>query len=120
MRYWSGAEVHYASDTAPAVIVTGAPETRVIVPGDVWHIESTRKDGAKVWRLVHPGQLVRATKPVDDSLSDILSETLESMPTNGLHPALQNKLQGEAKRLYPEIRAEAAADAAQFIDFLRD
>jgi hypothetical protein len=120
MRYWSGAEVHYASDTAPAVIVTGAPDTRVIVPGDIWQIESTRRDGAKIWRLVTPGKLVRSVKPLDDSLSGVLSQTLETMPTNGLHPALKNTLQGEAKRLYPEIVAEAVADVQQFIGFLRD
>src|SRR5687768_9029923 len=107
MRYWSGAEVHYASDTAPAIIVTGAPDTRVNVPGNTWHIESTREDGAKIWRLVTPGQLVRTTKPIDDDLSDVLSQKLASMPTNDLHPALKNTLQGEARRLYPEIMPEA-------------
>jgi len=119
MRYWSGAEVNYATDAHAAVIVTGAANTRVIVPGDIWRLESERDDGAKIWRLATSGKLVRTDRPEAASLADVLIAKLALMKPKGLHPAWQGTLEGEAKRLYPEITPEAVADVSTFIDFLK-
>jgi hypothetical protein len=119
MRYWSGAEVNYATDANPAVIVTGAADTRVTVPNDIWRLEKERGDGAKIWRLAKSGVLARTEKPVAPKLADVLVAKLASIKPSGLHPAWQNSLEGEAKRLYPEITPEAVADVSTFIDFLK-
>lgn len=122
MRFWSGAEVTFGSDYfGAAIMISGSPQTRVVVPHNLWRLDEEQADGTRLWRLAAgKGTVERIQKPADNALSATLANALMGVEAAGLHPAIQLGLEAEARRLYPEIERRVDNQFHKFLAYLRD
>lgn len=121
MRLWSGTQIAYGNDNSgPAVLAMGNTlSTRAHADKD-WKLELTKTDGTRIWRPLNAGSLERIQVPCPDELAEVLTKAISGLPDQGLHPAISNGLDKEAKRLYPELNPDIIELFSSFVSYLRE
>jgi len=121
MRLWSGTQIAYGNDNSgPAVLAIGKALSTTAHSVKDWKLELTKADGTRIWRPLIAGNLERIQVPCPDELAEVLTNAISGLPDQGLHPAISNGLDNEAKRLYPELNPDIAKLFSSYVSYLRE
>lgn len=121
MRLSNGIDLTFGSDyLGPALLIENDSAARLLTNTEEWELDSKSSldSPRRCWRLTDGTAITRTTNQCPSEYLDILLAEIDKLPAHNIHPALEQGLESEAKRLLPEISAEANHKYQEFIALL--
>jgi hypothetical protein len=121
MRLSSGITLTYGSDyLGIAILVESALDSRRVTNMEEWKLDkATNLDSSKrCWRLSRGKSIERTTNQCPPDFLNVLIREIDKLSTSQVHPALIDGLESEAKRLLPNISADANNKFQEFLALL--